>query len=174
MTDPVRALIQRLWKRDIVRAGVGAAVLTLVYFLVPIPDSVPGAPWRYVAVGALLIGLIVLVVRHLHGQPSRTSNLLLLLHAIMVVFSLIFYTISLRNPEEFVGLETRIDALYFTLTTMTTTGYGDIVAVGQTARSLVIAVFAFDIIFLSLLVGEIGQSVRERRHRDSRKEDGEQ
>lgn len=131
MTDPVRALIQRLWKRDIVRAGVGAAALTLVYFLLPIPDSAPGAPWRYVAVGALLIGLIVLVVRHLHGQSSRTSNLLLLLHAIMVVFSLIFYTISLRNPEEFVGLETRIDALYFTLTTMTTTGYGDIVAVGK-------------------------------------------
>lgn len=174
MTDPVRALIQRLWKRDIVRAGVGAAALTLVYFLLPVPDSAPGAPWRYVAVGALLIGMIVLIVEHLHSKPSRASNLLLLLHFIMVVFSLIFYTISLRNPQEFVGLETRIDALYFTLTTMTTTGYGDIVAVGQTARSLVIAVFAFDIIFLSLLVGEIGQSVRERRIRGAQGEDDEQ
>ena len=57
---------------------------------------------------------------------------------------------------------------------MTTTGYGDIVAVGQTARSLVIAVFAFDIIFLSLLVGEIGQSVRERRIRGAQGEDDEQ
>lgn len=153
-------LLTRLWQRDLGRAGLGAVVLTVFYFVVPIPVIAPGEIWQYVVIVGLLVALVMLVVAHLRRGASRTSSLLLLLHSITVLFSLAFYAMSMHNPDEFVGLETRIDALYFTLTTMTTTGYGDIVAVGQTARSLVIAVFAFDIVFLSMLLAEIGQSLR--------------
>lgn len=179
MIHRARSLLARLWQRDLGRAGLGAVVLTAFYFVVPIPVVAPGEFWQYVVIVGLLVALIMLLVAHLRKGASQTSSLLLLLHTIMVLFSLTFYAMSMHDPDEFVGLETRIDALYFTLTTMTTTGYGDIVAVGQAARTLVIAVFAFDIVFLSLLLAEIGQSLRVRhrggfilRHRTRGQGDG--
>lgn len=151
--------IQRLWARDSTRVAIGAIGLAAIYFLVPVRAVELGAVWRFLGLAFILIGLGGLVVSHLHNATSRLSRLVLLLVAIVMSFALIFYVVATRNPGEFAGLETRIDALYFTLTTMTTTGYGDIVAVGQTARALVVAVFVFDLVYLALLVGAISRAV---------------
>ena len=49
-------------------------------------------------------------------------------------------------------MHTRVDALYFTLATMATVGYGDIHAEGQVARAMVCAVIAFDVVVVASLV----------------------
>lgn len=61
------------------------------------------------------------------------------------------------------GIETRLDALYFSATTMTTTGYGDIVATGQLARGLVTAQLVFDVVFVATVVGLIQAGIRRRQ-----------
>lgn len=166
VTTPMRAaprLVLRLWSLDGVRVAVGTFGLALVYFLVPVRSVDSGVVWRLLAAALLLVGLSVLVVAHLRRQASRVSNLVLLLVVIVLAFALLFHVVATRNPGEFEGLDTRIDALYFTLTTMTTTGYGDVVPVGQWAKSLIIAVFVFDIVFLGLLISAIGQAFRRGR-----------
>ena len=71
------------------------------------------------------------------------------------------------SPAEISGLDTRIDALYFTLTTMTTTGYGDIHATGQLARVLVSVVFVFNIVFIGMLGSQLSKSgLLDRFRRD--------
>lgn len=159
MDEPSTPFLQRIWSRDATRVIIGAIGLAAVYFLVPVRAVEIGGTWRFMAVAALLIGLGGLVVAHLRSKASRLSSLLLLLVAIIFSFALVFYIVATRNPGEFSGLETRIDALYFTLTTMTTTGYGDVAAVGQIARAIVIAVFIFDMVFLALLIGAIRRAV---------------
>jgi hypothetical protein len=46
--------------------------------------------------------------------------------------------LNLVDTEQVSGLNTRTDALYFTLVTMATVGFGDIHAEGQFARAMVI------------------------------------
>jgi voltage-gated potassium channel len=71
---------------------------------------------------------------------------------LVMTFSLAFFLLELADPDQFAELQTRTDALYFTLSTMATVGYGDVHAEGQTARALVAAVIAFDVVVVASLV----------------------
>ena len=44
------------------------------------------------------------------------------------------YVVLADHPGQMEGIETKIDALYFTVTTLATVGFGDIHPVGQVAR----------------------------------------
>lgn len=85
----------------------------------------------------------------------------------VIAVSLGFYALAVNSPAEISGLDTRIDALYFTLTTMTTTGYGDIHATGQLARVLVSVVLVFNIVFIGMLGSQLSKSgLLDRFRRD--------
>ena len=92
-------------------------------------------------VGALaLVGTIM--VRELgyvrQGVPGRGIRVLSMLVVLLVMASsLTFFLLNQASPDEITGLDTRTDALYFTLSTMATVGYGDIHAEGQLARGMV-------------------------------------
>ena len=66
--------------------------------------------------------------------------------------SLTFFILDLLKPEQIEGLNTRTDALYFTLSTMTTVGYGDVHAEGQVARAMVSCLIVFNIVVIASLV----------------------
>ena len=57
------------------------------------------------------------------------------------------------------GLETRTDALYFTLSTMATVGFGDVHAVGQLARVTVSFMIVFNIVVVAALAREATRRV---------------
>ncbi|MDR6863323.1 Na+/H+-dicarboxylate symporter [Phycicoccus sp. 3266] len=59
---------------------------------------------------------------------------------------------------QMVGIRTRLDALYFTLSTTATVGYGDIHPTGQLAR----AVASGHILFNVLLLGAVARLVTAR------------
>jgi voltage-gated potassium channel len=67
-----------------------------------------------------------------------------------------------------VGLLILIDALYFTVTTFSTVGYGDITAVGQSARLMVTAQMILDLLALGLGIRVFIGAVQLARqaHRD--------
>nr|WP_272928868.1 ion channel [Leucobacter chromiireducens] len=90
-------------------------------------------------------------------RGSNLFRLLALLLVVAVACALGIFTVAREMPGQFSGIETRIDALYFTLTTMTTTGYGDIHAVGQFARALVSLILVFDLVFLGLFGAELSR-----------------
>jgi hypothetical protein len=53
-----------------------------------------------------------------------------------------------REPGQFVGLDTRLDALYFVGVTMATVGYGDIHPSGQLARAVLLVQLVYTLVFL--------------------------
>ena len=65
-------------------------------------------------------------------------------------------------PGQFVGLETRTDALYFAVVTMATIGYGDIHPVGQLSRVLVMVAVLFQFVFVTTLISTITRRLRLR------------
>jgi voltage-gated potassium channel len=105
--------------------------------------------------GLVLIGwTMVAELGHLRrGEASRSTPALAMLIVLLVMsFSLAFFLLELGRPGEFEDLHTRTDALYFTLSTMATVGYGDVHAQGQVARALVAGVIAFDVVVVASLV----------------------
>ena len=105
--------------------------------------------------GLALIGwTMVSELGHLRrGEASRSSPVLAMLILLLVMsFSLAFFLLERASPGQIADLHTRTDALYFTLSTMATVGYGDVHAEGQAARALVSAVIAFDVVVVASLV----------------------
>lgn len=88
--------------------------------------------------------------------------MILALELVLLISSLAIYVVARDQPAEFVGLDTRLDALYFSMVTLTTVGYGDVSAHGQLARGLVTCQLAFDLVFVGALVGLFQARLQER------------
>jgi len=158
------------------------AILTF-YFVVPVGGGT--APLG-VALGFLVAGLCIAAVLWVVVDEARRADrtlrpmhLVLAFELVWVSFSLVYYVVATRNPDQFVGLETRLDALYFSLTTMSTVGYGDVSAHGQFARLLVTMQLAFNLAFVAAVVSLFQEMVRRkgsrrRRLRRLQQEEGEQ
>ena len=147
---------------------VGVSSLTavlLLFFAVPVHSGqTAGRLMIDLALSALAVGVVSAVIvreakRHLSGESGRTGfQLVLLLEIVLLVFALAYYTVATNTAGQFDGLGTRIDALYFTMSTMATVGFGDVHAKGQFARALVTAHLVFNIAF----VAGVGALVRSR------------
>jgi hypothetical protein len=88
------------------------------------------------------------------GEGRSTRVLIFLLILTVMMFSLTFYLVNHVAPDQITGLETRTDALYFTLSTMATVGYGDVHAEGQLARVLASSLIVFNVVVVASLARE--------------------
>jgi voltage-gated potassium channel len=151
---------------------VGLAAVLAVYFAVPVHSG--QSMTRVVAgttvtlLGVAAVGLVTLREERLRhaGVPGRLTvlRLLLLLEVVMVLFSLAYYHLAVDTTGELTGIHTRVDALYFTVTIMTTVGFGDVHPVGQLSRALVTAHMAFDVAFIAAFAGLYRSSLTRRPH----------
>ena len=160
------------WARGLRLAGAIVAVLVL-YFAVPLSTSVDrsavaGVLLCIVAV-ALLGALVLWQVRlELVVPEHRIDGLVLALVVCVLGFALAFYLLETRNPGEVAGLQTRLDALYFAVSTLLTVGYGDVHAAGQAARSLALVQMIFDVVVIA--AGATRLTSRMRSTADARAE----
>jgi voltage-gated potassium channel len=107
------------------------------------------------AAGLGLVGWMMVkeLDRVRHGNEGLTTRVLGILLVVLVIsFAFAFYLINKLSPEQFQGLSTRTDSLYFTVTTMSTVGFGDVHAEGQLARVLVSGLIVFDVVVIASLV----------------------
>lgn len=139
----------------------------LAYFLVPVDEQ--NAP-AGIVIGVLvaimgLAGVAWIVADEVQRAERRLRpvHLMLALELVVVLFALIYFVLAMRSPAEFSGLHTRLDALYFSLTTVATVGYGDVNAAGQLARSIVSAQLVFNLAFVAALVGLFQGSLADGR-----------
>jgi voltage-gated potassium channel len=152
------------------RAGIGAgievAVLLIAYAVLPFRGD-----WWWVGAllgTALLLGIIPLTVRRVRAvlvseRPlvEAAEALAVLLTMLLVGFAALYYAMD-RLHGQFSGLDTRLDALYFTVTTLATVGYGDITAVGQKARAAVTVQMLFDLAYVGIAARVLITAARNR------------
>lgn len=153
---------------------VGFALMTVGYFTLPLDVFGPSHPivsWTALigaltVIAALLLWQIQLVSAEVErGRPALGIALLSILS--LLVFATAYLALS-RHGGEFAGLHTRVDALYFTVITMATIGYGDITPSGQEARVVVLAQVVYSFVFLAAGASAFSQQLRGRRERRAR------
>ncbi|WP_319460854.1 potassium channel family protein [Micromonospora sp. RTP1Z1] len=144
------------YRRDRRQALAACALLVLAFFLVPLESDPNGLRLILRAAGTLLLVLTVALlvtgqVRRQLTAPTGGAEIRSLIRLVvalvtgLLVFALADYVVANGRPGQFAGLDTRVDALYFALTTLTTVGYGDVHAQGQIARVVVCVQMAFSI-----------------------------
>ena len=117
---------------------------------------------------AMLVAIAPVVVHRLRkvlasDRPGLDAfeGLVVLVTMLIVGFAAVYYGID-HDPGEMSGLETRLDAVYFTVTTLSTVGFGDIHASGQTARLIVTLQILINAAFVGIIARVL---VRAATHR---------
>lgn len=118
----------------------------------------------------LFLVLAFLISHQLRKQQNRFFDLLALLILTIHTFAFSAYALAVQQPDQFTGISTRVDALYFTIVTMSTVGFGDVHPVGQEAKMLVIAMIIFDLVFIAALGNAMSSSLSQARKKETPKE----
>ncbi len=152
-----------------VAAPVGLVVLaTAAYYVLPTPGRMRESWWAVLfSCGVVVLGLlIVLAIRRLlrAGEDVRIRGLVLLLVLTVLFFSWCDDSVAVL-PGQFVDLHTKTDALYFTISTLATVGFGDVHAAGQLARAAVTVQVVFNLIFIGAAAGIVSGLLRSRATR---------
>lgn len=157
--DPDSGIRRRARLLALVTAMLG------LYFLVPVERGQDRATLLRLAGSAVVVAVLVggAVVQYRRAASRDHQQVDALVGAIVGVlttFALAFHVLEVHRPGELDGLATRVDALYFSASTMLTIGYGDVHAVGQTARVVVLVQMALDVVVVATAAGILSSRMR--------------
>jgi len=142
---------------------VGGCVL---YAVVPMvgPDW-----WMGMITGVIaLLVIIPVTVRRLTAIYHSNRPIIDAIEAVVLLLTMLSlgfataYVVLNDKGGQMTGISTKIDALYFSVTTLTTVGYGDIHATGQFARLVVTTQMVIDLVFIAATFRLIGGVARDR------------
>lgn len=159
----------RLIAQGLLRALSIAVVLVAVYYYVlPLDHRSEAVTVWVLAIGiALLVAMIVWQVTAIARSAYPGIRALEAVAATIPFFLLLFASayvfLSRDDPATFSEPLSRTDAIYFTVTVFSTTGFGDISARGDTARLVVTAQMLLDLVILGLGIRVILGAVQRGR-----------
>lgn len=138
-----------------------------IYALAPLDPARSGVAGFVLAAG---LGLFCVVLAFELRRVARSdtpvmvalASIAFFIPLLLVVFAYAFAVMSVDSPEHFSEPLTRIDALYFAVTTFATVGFGDITAESQLARATVTGQIVLNLIVLGGIL-RLFTSVAQRR-----------
>jgi hypothetical protein len=139
----------------LVRSLATTIVLVALYYLLPL-DHLTGLPLA-VLLGVGLVILLVIsagqireILKAKYPAVRAAEALATTVPLFLLLFASAYFVMQRASPDSFSHSLTRTDALYFTVTTFTTVGYGDITPTSQSARLVVTAQMLLDLLALGL------------------------
>ncbi|MEZ5184413.1 MAG: potassium channel family protein [Candidatus Nanopelagicales bacterium] len=166
--------------RNLLRTGLpavlGAALVVAlilgVYMVVPVPKE-EDRPWRVVVI---IVGIAVVYVfaafwsvvrigKTNHPLRVGTLALALMLTSVVVIFALTYLVIGATDPSSFNVQLDKVSALYFTMTILSTTGFGDITAVSHTAMIAVMLQMVVGLTLITAVARVIVEAVKRAAKR---------
>ncbi len=162
---------RRLLAVALLRALLAAAVLVVLYYLVPFDGTgrLSGGV-RLVAVAVGFVAVVAWEIQSILRSKRPTIRAIEALACTVPLFLLLFagtyFVMSLHGPGSFSQEHlTRTDALYFTVTTFATVGYGDISPASESARVVVMSQMILDLLIVGLGIKAFVGAARAGRER---------
>jgi len=131
--------------------------LLVVYFTIPLERDTNG-----VNIGLLVIGLVgfgyalVHSIRRIVDAPfpqlRAVETLATVLPLFIVIFALVYAGMSKVDAANYSEPLSKVSALYFTVTVLSTVGFGDITPTTDTARMVVTTQMIADLIIIGVVV----------------------
>src|SRR3954470_11021511 len=164
--------VDRVARRDITasvaRTCAGALVLFGVFSLAPLELSVHGSPGLWL-LASVLVPTVVLtmqilaVARSPYPRLRAVEAVAISFPLLILLFASTYYAMSQTYPDSFNAALTRTDALYFTVTTFTTVGFGDVVATSEPARIGVIVQMLADLVLIGVIARVLLGTIQRRQ-----------
>ncbi len=139
----------------LLRSLATTIALVALYYLLPL-DHLASVPLAILLVAGLAILLVISagqvreILRAKYPAMRAAEALATTVPLFLLLFASAYYVMERATPGSFSHSLTRTDALYFTVTTFTTVGYGDITATSQSARLMVTVQMLLDLLALGL------------------------
>src|SRR5580693_1481609 len=148
------ALRRRLFGLGLLRALATTIVLVALYYLLPL-DHITNVPLTLAAGVVILLAVTIwqvrAIIRARYPGLRAVEALAATVPLFLLLFASAYFTMAGTNPANFSPHSlTRTDALYFTVTTFSTVGFGDITAASQSARLVVTVQILLDLLVLGL------------------------
>ena len=148
------------------------AALVAAYYLLPFDRLSDSASVLLLVVGMVGVLLIVLwevraIIKSQYPAYKAVEALAITAPLFLLLFATAYFLLQRSTPASFGQPLSRTDALYFTVTTFSTVGYGDITAKSEGARLMVIGQMLADLVVLGFGVKVIFGAVEMGRQRQS-------
>lgn len=146
---------------------VCVAALVTVYYVLPWNDDRVGSVVVRTALSVvILIAATVLAVPYVFRSTSpvlRAFEAIAFVVGLAIVsFASVYLLMSTTSPTAFSEPLGRTDALYFSMTTATTIGYGDISAKSEAARIVVMVHMVTNVVVIGVAAKVIAHAARRR------------
>jgi voltage-gated potassium channel len=154
------------------RSLASVAVLVTAYFLLPFTRLLNGRLIVEFAAGLVLV-IVVLAVQTLATLRSRypllrsVEAMATTIPLFLVMFSTTHYLINGLDPGSYSEPMTRFDAMYFTMTTFATVGFGDITPVSVPARFVTLLQMIGGLVLVGVVARVLISAARLRQDRRS-------
>lgn len=94
-------------------------------------------------------------------QRTKVRRLFIILFTLAIFFGSLIVPIEARNPRA--NIKNYFDATWWTVTTITTVGYGDYVPVTQTGKTLGMILQLFGVLIYSSIIATISMTLNKKQ-----------
>jgi voltage-gated potassium channel len=156
------------WRRPIV-----AAVAVIAFAVLPLDRDLGVVLATGLGVSVVIAFIPIAINTHREileaEHPIRVAvrNSVSMATLLVVAFSTEYYLLGVEF-DQMEGLATKIDAVYFTVVTAATVGFGDITPTGQVARVLVVLNIVVTLAIVGIAFRIIAAATRQRAKLDER------
>lgn len=162
---------RRLVAGTALRIAVTTCSLLAVYYLLPIDALDVGSLTYFVVAFGIFALTLVWQVRSIlqaeHPGLRAVEAIGVALPLLVVIFASAYMSLAHNDPASFSELLNRTAGLYFTITVLSTVGFGDITPKTDTARLIVALQMLLDLVMIgvtvNLIVGAARTGMESRR-----------
>jgi hypothetical protein len=158
---------RRVLVRSVVSIALTWAASFTVYYLAPIGRAGRVREGLWLAIGLLLVGVVVfrrtrrILAADFPGLRA-VEGLAVILPLFLLVFAVLYLSISQARASSFSEELDQTKALYFTITVFSTVGFGDITPTTNTARIIVSIQMLLDLVVIGLVVRLLINAAKSR------------